>query len=312
MPLLFQATWLLHRRALVLSLLVGFASISCFGEPVFQTVRTTPYDHQMVRVGVALTVRSTEQPGSLSPAAVNQWMMELRAIPYHYSRYWQTPDEVDFAQVGDCKGKALALYARMRNAGATNLCLVIGKHHIYDSATHAWLEWETSAGIYLLDPTFDETPAKLTELDSMTYLPLYAYDGIRKYQASNVGSLMPSMRVASGISNQSHFPVVSPAPFAGMGLTPMYLSRPTSYGPIQSQQCQSIGSREYFAYPLDGPAPLKKDSPARRPALAASSNRALKKPSHLHPSRSGTDEWGGRAPRAPAVAPWPPRTLDPF
>jgi hypothetical protein len=239
MSLLFHATWLSRRRALLLILLVASASISCFGEPVFQTVRTTPYDHQMVRVSVVLTVRGREQPGSLAPFAVNQLMMELRAIPYHYSRYWQTPNDVDLAQVGDCKGKALALYARMRNAGATNLCLIIGKHHIFDSATHAWLEWGTSAGIYVLDPTFEETPVKLSELDSMMYLPLYAYDGIHKYQASNVGSLSPSMRVASGISNQSRFPVISPATSATAGLSPMSLSRPMTHVPIQRQQYQS-------------------------------------------------------------------------
>ena len=204
------AARLLRRRALVVSFLSLPLPFRVSESTVFQPVRTTPYDHQMVRVSFALTVRGTEQSASLPPATVNQWMMELRAIPYHYSRYWQTPNEVDFAQVGDCKGKSLALYARMRNAGATNLRLVIGKHHIYDSATHAWLEWETSAGIYLLDPTFAEAPVKLTELDPMVYVPLYAYDGILKYRVSNVGSLPPSMRVASGISNQSRFPVISP------------------------------------------------------------------------------------------------------
>jgi len=269
MPLLFQATWLLRRRALVLILLVASVSTSCFGEPVFQTVRSTPYDHQMVRVSFALTVRGADQPGFLSPDAVNQWMMELRAMPYHYSRYWQTPNEVNFEQVGDCKGKALVLYARMRNAGATNLQLVIGKHHIYDSATHAWLEWQTSAGSYLLDPTFDETPVKLTEVDSMTYRPLYAYDGLRKYRVSNAGSLPSSLRVASGISNRSGFPVISPAPSAVMGLTPASLSRPMTHGPLQGPGYQSSRSRECFARPLGGPASLANASPARRPAFVA-------------------------------------------
>jgi hypothetical protein len=265
MPLLFQATWLVRRRALILILLVASASISCFGAPVLQTVRKTPYDHQMVRVSVALTVRCADRTGSLSPALVNQWMTELRAIPYHYSRSWQTPDEVDFAQVGDCKGKALTLYARMRNAGATNLRLVIGKRHVYDSATHAWLEWETSAGSYLLDPTFDEAPVKLSELDSMIYRPLYAYDGLRKYRVFNVGSLPPSLRVASGISNQVGFPAISAASSAKAGLTP--ISRPMTYVPVQRQRYQSIRSRECFARPLGRSASY--DSPARRPAFAA-------------------------------------------
>jgi hypothetical protein len=284
MPLLFQATWLLRRRALVVLLLVASASVSCFGGSVFQTVRTTPYDHQMIRVSFALTVRGPEQPGSLSPDAVKQWMMQLRAIPYHYSRYWQTPTEVDFARLGDCKGKALSLYARMRNAGATNLQLVIGKRHIYDSATHAWLEWETSAGIYLLDPTFDETPAKLTEVDSMTYLPLYAYDGLRKYRVSNVGSLPSSLRVASGISNRSGFPAISPATSAVVGLTPASLSRPMTRVPVPGQSYQSSRSRQSFARPLGGPAALANASPACRSAFVARSS-----PGKFPPRTSGAN-----------------------
>ena len=40
---------------------------------------------------------------------------------------WKTPNEIAHAPTADCKGKAVALYQRMRENGARNLRLVIGK-----------------------------------------------------------------------------------------------------------------------------------------------------------------------------------------
>ena len=81
---------------------------------------------------------------------------------------------------------------RMRNNGANNVRVVIGKRHIYDSATHAWVEWKTAEGGYMLDPTFNETPVRTAEIYPMTYVPSYAYDGMHKYRVANVGFGIPS------------------------------------------------------------------------------------------------------------------------
>ncbi len=243
----------------VFALLACAASASSFGEPVFFNVPATPYDHQMVRVGFTLASRAPEGSYSISSLALNQWMTELRAIPYHYSKCWQTPAEVDDAQATDCKGKAIALYAKMRQNGATNLCLVIGKHHIYDSVTHAWLEWETTAGTFVLDPTFNETPVRAAELDPMIYLPIYAYDGIRKYRVSNVGSFAPTTRVASGVNYQGRLPLINSATssFGGLAGTPAFAQgygsagKPsTGYGVVrQSESEQSIPPMAYSDAP---------------------------------------------------------------
>ena len=198
------------RRCVLQITCAGLASISCFGQPVFFTVPSTPYDRQMIRVYPALTSANGQWPGQISSSlAVNHWMTELRAMPYQYSRYWQTPAEVDLAQAADCKGKAVALYAEMRRNGAKNVRVVIGKRHIYDSATHAWLEWETKEGSYMLDPTFNEMPTKTAELDPMTYIPFYAYDGEHKYRAANAGFVAPTAKVAAGYG--SHFYVAGGA-----------------------------------------------------------------------------------------------------
>ncbi len=282
MPSLVLTVWFLRRRLLLFALLIGTFAVSAFGQPVFFTVPKTPYDHQMVRVGFTLASRAPAGSTSISALALNQWMTDLRAIPYHYSKYWQTPAEVDDAEATDCKGKALALYAKMRRSGATNLWLVIGKHHIYDSVTHAWLEWETTAGTFLLDPTFNETPVRTAELDSMIYLPIYAYDGVRKYRVSNAGDFAPATRVASGLNDRGRLPFVSPATslssfsgapvfaqgygLAGRPSTPLVsLAKSTTYLPLRSESQQPSLPATYSDAP---------ESISTNPSVSARSRRA--------------------------------------
>jgi len=120
----------------------------------------------------------------MSLTAINQWITNLRAIPYRYSPQWKTPGQVHSDVVADCKGKAIWLYAILRANGATHVRFVIGKHHVADLRTHAWLEWDTTNGTYLLDPTFNRAVEPAWERDPATYLPHYAYDGPYKYRAS--------------------------------------------------------------------------------------------------------------------------------
>ena len=177
---------------------VVFASISCFGATAFHTVSSTPYDRQMNRVFAVLNSGNMQQPESLSLMAVSHLMMQLRNMPYEYSSRWQTPGEVDLTQTADCKGKAVALYAQMRKSGAKNVRVVIGRRHIFDSGTHAWLEWQAKEGSFVLDPTFNDMPTRTAEISPATYVALYAYDGAHKYCASNTGFVAPPTRVATG------------------------------------------------------------------------------------------------------------------
>ncbi|MEY2498486.1 MAG: hypothetical protein QOD12_2042, partial [Verrucomicrobiota bacterium] len=131
-----------------------------------------------------LTSSVSSVPGRISLTNLNQWMTSLRAIPYKYSSQWKTPAEVASDVATDCKGKAILLYALLRANGATHIRFVIGKHHLADLKTHAWLEWDTTSGTYLLDPTFNRTVERITERDSESYVPHYAYYGPRKYRVS--------------------------------------------------------------------------------------------------------------------------------
>jgi len=154
---------------------LGWTSVG-FSQSTFVEVDSTPYDKQMARVQPTLTAPSGYLIDGISFALVNDWMIELRAMPYRYSREWQTPSEVEAARVADCKGKALALYDRLQLNGATNVRFVIGKRCMSDSLTHAWLEWDTQMGTLLLDPTFNWT-ATIKLDDRPSYIAFYGYEG---------------------------------------------------------------------------------------------------------------------------------------
>ena len=130
----------------------------------------------------------------VSFALVNEWMIELRAMPYRYSREWHTPSEVEAARVADCKGKALALYDRLQLNGAASVRLVIGKRRASDSLTHAWLEWQTRIGTLLLDPTFNWNAA-IKLKNRRSYIAFYGYEGGHKFQAAD--SLLVSRQIAT-------------------------------------------------------------------------------------------------------------------
>ena len=162
---------------------LGWTSVG-FSQSTFLEVGSTPYDKQMARVQPTLTAPSGYMFDEISFALVNEWMIELRAMPYRYSREWRTPSEVEAARVADCKGKALALYDRMQLNGAANVRFVIGKRRASDSLTHAWLEWETYMGTVLLDPTFNWTAA-IKMSDPRNYVAFYGYEGAHKFQAAD-------------------------------------------------------------------------------------------------------------------------------
>lgn len=169
---------------LILGLIFLF-SFSCFAESVYLPVKSTPYDRQMTRISPVLLSKNDSGKHELSLGLVNHWIEDLRAIPYGFSSEWKTPDEVDTAPVADCKGKAVALYQRMQLHGAEHMRLVIGKRTILSRRTHAWIEWDTERGTYVLDPTVNWSACRVDRFRDRAYLPLYAYAGSHKYRATS-------------------------------------------------------------------------------------------------------------------------------
>lgn len=169
--------------------LVCLSSVVCFAGNSFTPVKATPYDHQMTRIQSVFNTHRGSTDSNISLGLVNAWIGDLRSIPYGFSPQWKTPAEVRAGAAADCKGKAVALYQRMHAAGAQDLRLVIGKRTMTSRKTHAWLEWKTSTGTYVLDPTINWSASRLEKVGAGSYVPLYAYAGTRKYRASTASSL---------------------------------------------------------------------------------------------------------------------------
>lgn len=165
--------------------LICLSSAACFAQSTLLTVDSTPYDRQMSRIQPVLSNKSVTKKNDLSLALINQWMGDLRAIPYGFSSEWKTPTEVENGPVADCKGKAVALYQRMHTAGANHVRLVIGRRTSTSRKTHAWLEWDSCGSTYVLDPTINWSALKSNEVGQRNYIPLYAYAGAQKYRSTS-------------------------------------------------------------------------------------------------------------------------------
>ncbi len=158
--------------------------VSCFAQPIFFAFNATPYDNQMTRIRAILQSPKIVGETEVSLRLVNHWVENLRAIPYGFSTQWKTPAEVESAPTADCKGKAVTLYERMRSAGAKNIRLVIGRRTPSSRSTHAWLEWPTNYGIYVLDPTINWAACRIDDVGKNKYVPFYAYSGNHKFGAA--------------------------------------------------------------------------------------------------------------------------------
>lgn len=180
----------MKKTLLLLSALVGLSSADCFADALLLTVNATPYDRQMERIRPVLTTSSRSSADQTSLGLINQWMTDLCEIPYAYQMVWKTPSEIETRAPADCKGKAVALYERMRANGATNVRLVIGKRAPTSRMTHAWLVWETNNGSFILDPTFNYSPTRAEKVGRNSYVPLYAYAGCKKFRAFSGSSLV--------------------------------------------------------------------------------------------------------------------------
>ncbi len=174
----------LKRFFLFLLAAIGFSCVSCFGQTILLSVTNTPYDNQMSRIRPFLAGESRRANHELSLGIVNHWIGDLRSIPYGFTKEWKTPVETESGAPADCKAKAVALYERMQSHGASNVRLVIGKRAATSRSTHAWLEWDTETGTYVLDPTINWRAYRGREVGRRSYIPFYAYEGTRKFRAA--------------------------------------------------------------------------------------------------------------------------------
>lgn len=176
--------FVLRRVFFVILILIGLSCASSHGESIFVSVKSTPYDRQMSRIQPILVSGASSDHGQVSLQVVNQWIGGLRSIPYGFTKLWKTPSETQSGEPADCKAKAVALYEKMKANGATDMRLVIGKRTARSRTTHAWVEWQTEDGSYVLDPTINWMAYRSSDLGSSNYVPYYAYAGGRKYRSA--------------------------------------------------------------------------------------------------------------------------------
>jgi len=174
----------LKRFFFFLLAVIGLSCASCFGGSVFVSVKSTPYDIQMSRIRPVLLSQSQPARGEVTLGMVNRWIGDLRWIPYGFTREWKIPAETRSGAPADCKAKAVALYEQMLEHGVSNLRLVIGKRTSTSRSTHAWLEWDSNFGSFVLDPTINWKACRTSDLRPRSYLPYYAFEGSRKFRAA--------------------------------------------------------------------------------------------------------------------------------
>ena len=192
----------LRKAGVVGLILFCLSCLSAFAQSNYITVKSTPYDRQMTRIRPVLVSNESQRDESLSLGLVNNWIGNLRAIPYGFSTEWKTPEEVRAGAYADCKGKAVALYNAMRSRGAQNVRLVIGKRQWTSRKTHAWLEWATNNGTYILDPTINWSAFRAERTGRSSYIPLYAYAGTQKFRAAPAGLLASNGQYAGHVASR--------------------------------------------------------------------------------------------------------------
>lgn len=129
--------------------------------------------------------------GPLAMTSVQEWLEKANDIRYdHIEAYrLRSPEEVEASGYGDCKDKALWLFAKLSAAGAHNIQLVIGKKNSQAEEFHAWLYLTLGGCTYLLDPTANEPICEASDFGVDEYIPIYAYDhhGAYDYEIAGTG-----------------------------------------------------------------------------------------------------------------------------
>lgn len=152
-------------------------------------ISQTPYDSYM---GSFRTVASRGSgTGHLTMDQVQDLTERANDFRYdHIEAYKpQSPEGLEATGRGDCKDKAVWLYAKLAAAGAQNVQFVIGKKDSGAEEFHAWLYLTFNGRTYLLDPTFSSSASEASEFGADEYIPVYAYDthGAYVYESANAG-----------------------------------------------------------------------------------------------------------------------------
>lgn len=190
-------------------LLVGAANALAQSDLRFDVVSVTPYDAQLHRVHRYLNTKAATRSSKLSLTQVNEWMDQLRDVPYEFSASWKTPDELRSSAKGDCKAKSISLFYLMKASGAKNLLLVIGREKYSRPESHAWLIWQVGGNHYLLDPTHNSKAVQMQAFDPDRYIPHFAYSAKKKFRPGIVAPASLSMAAPRTYEHSPGIPLLA-------------------------------------------------------------------------------------------------------
>ncbi len=150
-------------------------------------IQATPFDYKLSQTGF---FNLNEQNPRVAPVSslesMKKLFLEARSFRYLHdtdNNQWQSPEETEIKHTGDCKDKALWLYAKLKKNGYTNVRLVVGKYRSFDRLFHTWVSYTDSSNVaYLLDPTIQKHIWEETGFSGGFYRPLYSFDGRSRYR----------------------------------------------------------------------------------------------------------------------------------
>ena len=97
------------KKLLLSALILSLSASASFADALLFTVSATPYDKQMSRIRPIIENTASRGSNGVSMQIVNEWMTDLREIPYGYALYWKTPSETLSGEPADCKAKSVVL-----------------------------------------------------------------------------------------------------------------------------------------------------------------------------------------------------------
>jgi len=172
---------------LVFSFLFGYvlAAESADLQTSGRLIQATPYDGKISKTGVFST-ELLENPTAIQSESMESLFFKARRFRYasdNNGDHWQTPEETDQKQAGDCEDKAVWLFAQLKQNGYTDTRVVIGKYRSFERKYHVWVTYTDNSGrTFVLDPAIQKRIWDTQSFSQGFYRPIYSFDGIHKYR----------------------------------------------------------------------------------------------------------------------------------
>lgn len=158
-----------------------------------RAVPMTPFDLKLMAGGF-YTVAGADSAVSDEHPGETLGQIFARSMTFGYKKdagqdFWQDPDVTEKTGIGDCEDLALWLYRELRKNGYRNVRIMVGKFEASEDRHHTWITLPGVGGDDLIvDPALQTRIWKRSDLLQNVYVPLYSFDGVRKYEHSFINA----------------------------------------------------------------------------------------------------------------------------